>query len=118
MENLAFPHKTLLCDTFVFISYRKVGNIQFDKTFVLFLNFLKFKNICPQVRVVVRGAGLEDGDGVLQPAAGRGAAAVRVEGRGRHLAARALRPPRRHRAQGCRRDISGENIYFEVELGK
>ena len=84
----------------------------------LFLNFLKFKNICPQVRVVVRGAGLEDGDGVLQPAAGRRAAAVRVEGRGRHLAARALRPPRRHRAQGRRRDIPGENIYFEVELGK
>ena len=67
---------------------------------------------------MVRGAGLEDGDGVLQPAAGRRAAAVRVEGRGRHLAARALRPPRRHRAQGRRRDISGEIIYFEVELGK
>ena len=78
----------------------------------------RFHMTCPQVRVLVRGAGLEDGDGVLQPAAGRGAAAVRVEGRGRHLAARALRPPRRHRAQGRRRDISGEIIYFEVELGK
>ena len=114
MDNLTFPYKTLHRDTFVFISYRKVGNIPYDKIFVFVYKLPqpKFKNICSQVRVVVRGAGLEDGDGVLQPAAGRGAAAVRVEGRGRHLAARALRPPRRHRAQGRRRDISGEIIYL------
>ena len=111
MDNLVFPQKILHRHTFVFISYRKVGNILGNRfTFIFVSISSNFKNICPQVRVVVRGAGLEDGDGVLQPAAGRRAAAVRVEGRGRHLAARALRPPRRHRAQGRRRDISGENI--------
>ena len=39
MGNLAFPHKTLHRDTFVFISYRKVGNIPYDKIFVFVYKF-------------------------------------------------------------------------------
>ena len=103
MGNLSFPHKTLHRDTFVFISYRKVGNIPYDKIFVFVYKFpqLKFKNICHVRRSVswsgVRGSktvtvySSPQRDAVLRLCGWKGEAVISPHAPSDHLAATARR---------------------------